>query len=110
MGTDAKALFIFILCQHVVRHCPEGLFASLYSTFILLLSLSKSRYSLTKHKANLPQSPGLTLPFQQAQNISLPHDGTSGAGIGVHEFDGDMGDMGDVTGVSGTAEDSVDLC
>jgi hypothetical protein len=65
------------------------------------------------HSKNLPQTSSFTLPFQQTQNISLSDgsldisdDGTSGsgAGIGVHEFDTNLGD---VTRVSGTAEDTV---
>ena len=57
----------------------------------------------------LPQTPGLSLPLQQAQNISLSdrslnitNNGTSSTGtsIGIHKFDTDLGN---VTGVSGTS-------
>lgn len=56
-----------------------------------------------------PQTPSLPLPFQQTQNIPLPngsldvpHDRTSrgSSGVGIHEFDSDLGDVPGVSRAS----------
>ena len=67
------------------------------------------------HRAELPQPPGLTLPFQEAQDVSLPYrtldvsyNGTtsSSARIGIHEFNTDLSH---ITGVTRASQDSVDF-
>ena len=74
---------------------------TLYVLFICLLSRNK-----------LTKTSSLTLPLEQAQNISLSnrsldvtYDGTSSTGsLVLHEFNTDLGY---VTGVSGTSEDLI---
>mmetsp|Transcript_31214 Transcript_31214/g.64304 ORF Transcript_31214/g.64304 Transcript_31214/m.64304 type:complete len:93 (+) Transcript_31214:41-319(+) len=68
----------------------------------------------TKDKdESLPQTPGLSLPLQQAQNISFPHgpldisDNTtssSSSSVSIHEFNTDLSN---ISGVSSAAEDPV---
>ncbi len=71
------------------------------------------KLSPNEKEESLPQTPSLSLPLQQAQNISFPDrsldisDNTtpcSGSGISIHEFDADLSD---ISGVSGAAENSV---
>ena len=70
----------------------------------------------SRSKQYLPETPGLTFPFKQTQNISfsdgsldVSDNGSTSCAttFGIHKFDSDLSY---VTGVSGSSQDAADLC
>ena len=59
---------------------------------------------------SLSQSSGLTLPLEEAEDVSLPHGPLDIAHNGARRIIDELGaDLGHVTGVAGAAQDAVHL-